>query len=185
MFQVIGGIASIVGTFTGAVEGDHHQQDTANTQVKQSSIPVEETKQQCDDSQHVEEWKGADCTVVVKDLMVFPCRGAQGIHLKEANILESGVEYDRHWFVLEKEFDINTDPNVDKRFVSLTKSELLGLVSCRFDQSYSLVDYVEYVLALVLLLLSIYYDLKQIERLMKICRINLLLISLQILDALN
>jgi len=134
MFQVIGGIASIVGTFTGAVEGDHHQQDTTHTQVKQSSIPVEETKQQCDDSQHVEEWKGADCTVVVKDLMVFPCRGAQGIHLKEANILESGVEYDRHWFVLEKEFDINTDPNVDKRFVSLTKSELLGLVTCRFDQ---------------------------------------------------
>lgn len=55
------------------------------------------------------------------------------MHLKSAKITPTGIEGDREWFVLEKEFDIETEYTKDKRIVSITKSDTLGVVEPRFE----------------------------------------------------
>ena len=59
--------------------------------------------------------------------------GAQGVHLKSAKILISGIEYDREWQALEPEFDIDTPYTKDKRFINMGKNESLGETQCRFE----------------------------------------------------
>ena len=53
------------------------------------------------------------------DLIVYPCRGVAGIHVKSAEFENSGAKFDREWFLLNKNMDPKYIKKPGKRWVSI------------------------------------------------------------------
>lgn len=126
MFHVLGAIGSIF-----YPKGEEAKENSVETSVPKS--PKEETKALNDEDDSLADF-GEYPLATVTELMLFPCRGAKGFSIKKAKITMTGFELDRQWFVLDRIYDNTIDPAVDKRMVSLTKNDEIGVVELEFRE---------------------------------------------------
>jgi uncharacterized protein YcbX len=129
MFHVLGAIGNIFNNNNTSSNEDK----SSNPETKDAKSPREERKALDDGEEGIVDTDEYE-PVTVTELIVYPCKGAKGINLQSAKITMTGFELDREWFVLEKDFDINQDPKVVKRTVSLTKNDLVGVVEPTFRE---------------------------------------------------
>lgn len=151
MFAVIGGVASLI---YGKLPGGGETEEVQTNQVKEiQKVTVEEdrTKNVIQTTKREEEKEEEKVSftqdssegivdfedyplVTVTDLVVYPCRGTKGIRLKKAKITITGIELDREWFILQKNFDLNVDPAKCKRHVSLKENTPIGMIETKFEE---------------------------------------------------
>ena len=106
MFAILGAIASIGRIFM----------------PEQQLRPVEEVKENIE--------------VEITDLVIYPCRGVQGIHLSEVKVGVSGFELDREWCLLQKDISRKDMRRHGRRWVSITRNVEVPKISCRFENKY-------------------------------------------------
>jgi len=102
MFAILGGVASAYNTIVGS---------------NQNPV-VDVDKNVCQ-----ERWGTDEATTAVTDLVIYPCRGVQGIHLEEAKIFGHGFEYDREWSLIRRDITPEENKIPGKRWVSINANQ--------------------------------------------------------------
>lgn len=110
MFQLIGAIASLI------IRPSKAEPEESKVEIAEGLVAIKDYP-----------------LSTITDLIIYPCKGTKGVHVKKAKLNLTGLELDREWYCLERDFDPATDITVAKRWVSITKSDILGSVNTRFE----------------------------------------------------